>query len=266
MNHNSFRSAAALCKTILYALAVSVVSVAMFLGTGIAQGAGKPAAPQTTPAQTADSKSSAKPSGDLATVLAKMNQSSIGFKSAQGDFEFQSYQKLTDDTDMQRGRIYFRRTKGGVDAAFDIGGPAPKQVVYKDGKLQIFEKKINQVTERNVDKNKSDVEAFLSLGFGASGDELQRDYAVQMDGWETVDGVKTATLDLAPKNEKVRKTYNRIILWIDPARDVLLKQQFFEQSGDYRLAHYTNMKLNEKIPDDVFHVKSNGKTKTVTPQ
>ncbi|HEV7676802.1 MAG TPA: outer membrane lipoprotein carrier protein LolA [Candidatus Angelobacter sp.] len=212
---------------------------------------------QTAPAAT---------SGDLEAVLAKMNQSAPGFKSAQGDFEFLSYQKLTDDTDTQKGRIYFRRTKSGVDAAFEIAGPAPKQVVYKDGKLQIFEKKINQVTERNVGKNKSDVEAFLSLGFGASGTELQRDYAIKMDGWETVDGVKTAKLDLTPKKEKVQQTYNKIILWIDPERDVLLKQQFFEHSRDYRLAHYTNLRLNEKIPDDVFHLKTNRNTKTVTPQ
>lgn len=205
-------------------------------------------------------------SGDLATVLTKMNQSSKGFKTAQGDFEFQSYQKLTDDTDTQKGRIYFRRTGKGVDAAFDIGGPAPKQVVYKDGTLRIFEKKINQVTERKVGQNKSDVEAFLSLGFGASGDDLKRDYDVKMDGWETVDGVKTAKLDLTPKKPRVQQTYNRITLWIDPERDVLLKQQFFEHSGDYRVAHYTNMKLNENISNDVFRLETNGNTKTVKPQ
>lgn len=266
MNHNFIHSATALLKTVLYALAVSVVSMAMFLGTGVAQGAEKPATTQGTPAQTAESKPSSAASGDLATVLAKMNHSSAGFKTAQADFEFQSYQKLTDDTDTQKGRIYFRREKKGVDAAFDIAAPAPKQVVYKDGKLQIFEKKINQVTERQVGKNKSDVEAFLSLGFGASGDDLQRDYDVKMDGWETVDGVKTAKLDLTPKKAKVQQTYDRIILWINPERDVLLKQQFFEHSGDYRLAHYTNIKLNENIQNDVFRLKTNGKTKTVTPQ
>ena len=65
-------------------------------------------------------------------------------------------------------------------------------MVYKGTGSAEFTKKINQVTERNVGKNKSDVEAFLSLGFGASGDELQRDYAVKMDDWEMVDGVKTA--------------------------------------------------------------------------
>jgi len=245
---------------------IITLSVLCFpIGNAYAQ-AQKPAKPLVTSGQQTASAAAAGASGDLSTVLAKMNQSSKGFKSAQGDFEFQSYQKLTDDTDTQNGRIYFRKTGKGVDAAFDVAGKAPKQVVYKDGKLQIFEKKINQVTERNVGKNKSDVEAFLSLGFGASGDELQRDYAVKMDDWETVDGVKTAKLDLTPKKEKVQQTYNRIILWIDPERDVLLKQQFFEHSGDYRIAHYTNMKLNEKISDDVFRVKTNSNTKTVKPQ
>ena len=238
----------------------------LMMGSAYAGKAKKPAKDLVAAEQqTADTTPGAA-SGDLAMVLAKMNRSSKEFKSAQGDFEFQSYQKLTDDTDTQKGRIYFERKNKSVDAAFDITGPAPKQVVYKDGKLQIFEKKINQVTERNVGKNKSDVEAFLSLGFGASGDELQRDYGVKMDGWETVDGVKTAKLDLTPKKEKVRQTYNKIILWIDPERDVLLKQQFFENSGDYRLAHYTNMKLNEKIPDSVFHLNTNGSTKIIKPQ
>jgi outer membrane lipoprotein-sorting protein len=242
------------------------MSCLMLIGNAHAAMAQKPAKAVTPSGQQAASATAVSASGDLATVLAKMNQSAKGFKSAQGDFEFQSYQKLTDDTDTQKGRIYFRKTTKGVDAAIDIGGTAPKQVVYKDGKLRIFDKKINQVTERNLGKNKSDVEAFLSLGFGASGDELQRDYAVKMDDWEMVGGVKTAKLDLTPKKEKVQQTYNKIILWIDPERDVLLKQQFFEPSGDYRVAHYTSMKLNDKISDDVFRIKTDGKTTTIAPQ
>lgn len=227
----------------------------------------QPAATCTTAvAQTAETKASPSGADDLKSVLAKMNQSAGGFRSAQGDFEFETYQRLVEEKDTQKGRIYFRRNKNGVDAAFDIEGPAPKQVVYKDGKLQIFEKKINQVTERDVAKNKSDVEAFLSLGFGARGDELLRDYDVKLDGWETVDGAKTAKLDLTPRNPKLLQTYNKILLWIDPERDVLVKQQFFERSGDYRLAHYTGMKLNGKISDDVFRLKANGNTRTIRPQ
>jgi outer membrane lipoprotein-sorting protein len=225
--------------------------------------------PQTATPEKAASPKPAQPANsgnDLSTVLVKMNQSAAGFKSAQGDFEYVTYQKLVDDKFTQNGHIYFRRTDKGVDAAFDIEGAAPKQVVYKNGKLQIYEKKINQVTERIVDKNKSDVEAFLSLGFGASGKDLLRDYDVQMDGWETIGGVKTAKLDLTPKSEKLRRTYSKIVLWIDPEKDVLEQQQFFEPSGDYRLAHYTNMKLNGNISNDKFNLKTSGKVTTVRAQ
>jgi outer membrane lipoprotein-sorting protein len=235
----------------------------------------QPAAPANTtsarPGQTANAAQTgehvaAASSNDLNAVLAQMNQSAATFKSAQGDFLFETYQKVVDEKDQQKGRIYFRRNAKGVDAAIEFVGAAPKQVVYKDGKVRIFEARINQVTERDVSKNKSDVEAFLSLGFGARGDDLLRDYEVKMAGWELVDGVRTAKLELIAKNEKLRQTYNKIVLWVDPQQDVLLRQQFFEPSGDYRMAHYTNMKLNAKLTDDVFHLKTNGNTRTIRPQ
>jgi outer membrane lipoprotein-sorting protein len=236
----------------------------------------QPSSAQEPQAAPAEKSASAKPAqspapaansnNDLSAVLAKMNQSSMRFKAAAGDFEFQSYQELVKETDTQRGQIYFRHRNKGVDAAFKIEGAAPKQVVYKDGELLVYEEKIKQITKRNVGSNKTDVEAFLSLGFGASGDDLLQSYAVKMDGWETVDGVKTAKLELTPKNEKMRQTYNKIVLWIDPERDVLLQQKFFESSGDYRLAHYTHMKLTDKISDDKFQLKTTGKVTTVQPQ
>ena len=105
----------------------------------------------------------------------------------------------------------------------------------------------------------------MSLGFGGRGHDLPRSYQVKMNGWETVDNVKTAKLELIPKDNKFRNVVSRILLWIDPERDISLKQQFFEPSGDYRLAHYTGIKLNEKIPDNAFRLKTSSKTKVVTP-
>ncbi len=215
-------------------------------------------APSPSPSSQAASPASQKPAGksDLESVLEKMNASSSKFKSAQADFQFETYQKVVDEKDLQKGRIYFRRkSRNNVDAAFNITSPAPKQVVYKDGKLSMYEPRTDQLTVREVGKNKADVEAFLSLGFGASGDDLRRDYEVTMPGWETVDGIRTAKLELVPRSEKLKETYSNIILWIDPERDVLMKQQFIERSGDYRLARYMNMKLNANISDDVFKIK-----------
>jgi outer membrane lipoprotein-sorting protein len=235
-----------------------------------------PGFPKSKKLQTSDAKpdqTSAEQSttvNDLDAILAKMNQTAASFKTAQGDFQFVIYQKLGDEKDTQNGHIFFRRKANDkakeVDAAFEITGKDPTQVVYKDGKLQVYKQNINQITEREVGKNKADVDAFLSLGFGARGDDLKRDYDVKFIGWETLDGVKTAKLDLTPKNEKMRQTYNKILLWIDPEKDILVQQQFFEPSQDYRIAHYTNMKLNQKISDSSFKLRTTGKPTVLRPQ
>jgi outer membrane lipoprotein-sorting protein len=203
---------------------------------------------------------------DLQAVLAQMNQVAGNFTSAQGNFEFKTYQKVVDDLFVQKGSIYFRRTKKGVDAALHITSPDAKQVVFKDGKLIVYEPKINQITEPDISKNKESVESFLSLGFGARGDDLLKDYDVTMEGWENIDGVKTAKLALVAKNEKLRNAYNKIVLWIDPVKDVILQQQFFESAGNYRLAHYTNLKTNDKIPGDAFNLETRSHPKIVRPQ
>ena len=89
---------------------------------------------------------------------------------------------------------------------------------------------------------------------------------MRYDGTENVDGVEAAKLTLVPKSVKVHNMFQQIILWIDPARGVSVRQQFIEPSGDYRLAKYGNIKLNQKMPDDVFKLKTTGKTKVVRPQ
>jgi outer membrane lipoprotein-sorting protein len=197
--------------------------------------------------------------GDLKSVLARMNANAANFKNAQADFDLETYESVVQEKTVQKGRIYFRRDRHEVEAAFNLTSPTPKQVVFKDGKISIYEQNIDQVTQRDVSKNKADVEAFLSLGFGARGDDLQRDYEVALAGWEPINAVKTAKLELVPKNEKLRKTYDKIILWIDPVQDVLLQQQFLEPTKNYRLTRYTNMKVNGRLPDDAFKLKTSGK-------
>src|SRR5947209_2573830 len=141
---------------------------------------------------------------DLEPVLSAMDKASSSFKSAQANFQWDQYQKVVDETDVQKGQVYFRRNHHGIDAAFEINSPGSKNIVFKDGKIRIYEKKIDQLTERDVSKNRSDVEAFMSLGFGGRGHDLRKSYEVKMAGWETVDQVKTAKLELIPISPKVR--------------------------------------------------------------
>jgi outer membrane lipoprotein-sorting protein len=218
---------------------------------------------QTAPAASAQKSTSG---GDLNSVLARMNANAGTFKSAQADFEFETYQQVVDEKDLQKGHIYFRKTGKGVDAAFNITSPAPKQVVFDGKYVTMCEPKIDQCTQRDVSKNKVAVESFLSLGFGASGTDLEKSYDVTLGGWEPVEGIQTARLELVPKDEKMRQTYSKIILWIDPEKNVMLQQKFIEPSKDYRLTRYSNMKLNSKLPDDAFRLKTSASTKIVKSQ
>jgi outer membrane lipoprotein-sorting protein len=94
---------------------------------------------------------------------------------------------------------------------------------------------------------------------------LQKNFDVTYEGPETIDGVATARLRLIPKSDKVRNTYSKILLWIDLDRGISVQQQFFTPQGDYKLMKYSNIKLNERIPDDVFKLKTTSKTQTVSP-
>jgi outer membrane lipoprotein-sorting protein len=233
-----------------------------------AQAAAKPAG-QTAPAA-GEKKPGPSPitpadPNDLKDVLTQMNGAAKSFHTAQADFQWDSFQRVVNETDVQKGQMFLHRTGKGMDAALRVTSPDLKQVVFKDCILSFYQPKIDQVTKRNVCENRADVDSFMSLGFGASGDDLTRKYSVAMEGWETVQGVKTAKLDLVPKEDRVKGSLSKIILWIDPARSLAIQQQFLEPSGDYRLAKYSNIKVNGKVPDDAFKLKTTSKTKIVGP-
>jgi hypothetical protein len=56
------------------------------------------------------------------------------------------------------------------------------------------------------------------------------------------------------------------VLWIDLDRGISVQQQFFEPQGDYRLAKYSTIKVNEKIGNEVFQIKTTSKTETISPR
>jgi outer membrane lipoprotein-sorting protein len=151
--------------------------------------------------------------------------------------------------------------------AADISNPEPqKYVLFTGSKIQVYQTKIDQVTEYNAGKDRVAFESFLVLGFGGSGQDMLKSFGVTYIATEKVGGVDTAKLELVPKSQKVRNTFDHIWLWIDPARGVSVQQQLVAPSGDYRLAKYSDIQLNQKIPDDRFKLKTTGKTKFVSPQ
>jgi len=211
----------------------------------------------------------------LQNVLKKMDSVAAGFRSTQASFQWETYEKVIDEVDdYEKGVIYYRRTGKDVEMMAEVKEvgsspkdlkPAPKYVLVSGGKVRMYQPKLDQITEFDFGKNRSEFESYLVLGFGGSGEDLQRSFDVTYVAPETVNGVATAKLQLVPKSEKVRNTYKQIFLWIDLDRGISVQQQFFQPQGDYRLAKYFDVKTGEKIPDSVFKLKTTGKTQTISP-
>lgn len=202
----------------------------------------------------------------LEHVLDQMDTTAKNFRTTEASFVWDQYQKVVDETDTQKGKVYFRRAGNETQMVADIAEPDKKFVLFAGGKVQVYQPKIDQVTAYNAGKNRGDFESFLVLGFGGGGHDMLKSFDVKYLGTEKVDGVDAAKLDLVPKSPKVHNVFEHIVLWIDPARGISLWQQLFEPSGDYRLAKYTDIQLNQRISDDVFKLKTTSKTKFVAPQ
>jgi outer membrane lipoprotein-sorting protein len=202
----------------------------------------------------------------LERILNRMDSTAAGFHTAEASFVWDQYQKVVDETDTQKGKVYFRRAGSETQMAADIAEPDKKYVLFAEGKVQLYQPRIDQVTVYNAGKNRAEFEGFLVLGFGGGGHDMQKSFEVKYLGTEQVNGVEAAKLDLIPKAQKVRNTFDHIVLWIDPAQGISVQQQLFEPSGDYRLAKYSDIQLNQKIPDTAFKLKTTGKTKFVSPQ
>lgn len=202
----------------------------------------------------------------LESVLKKMDAAAASFHTAQADFVWDQYQKVVGETDTQKGTVYYRRVGSEIEMMAEIREPDVKFVLYKDGKLQIYQPKIEQVMVFSAGANHNEMEGYLVLGFGGSGQDLKKAYDVTYLSEERIDNIATAKLQLIPKSEKVRNYFSKAFLWIDLSRGISLQQQFMEPQGDSRLAKYFDLRVPAKIGNDVFQLKTKKKTQFVSPR
>jgi len=218
-----------------------------------------------TPADSQPNESS--PNAALDRVLSQMDAAAANFRTTEADVLWDQYQRVVDEHEAQRGKVYFRRAGNEIQMAADITEPDQKYVLFSGTKVQVYQPKIEQVTAYNTGKNREAFESFLVLGFGGRGHDMLKSFQVKYLGNEKVDATDAVKLELVPKAVSVRNNVDHIVLWIDPTRGISVQQQFFfGPSGDYRLAKYSDIKVNEKISDAVFKLKTTGKTKFISTQ
>lgn len=201
---------------------------------------------------------------DLTTVLAKMDQTAARYHTAQADFTWTTFNSVVNEIDgTQTGSIFFERNGSEVRMAATINPPDSEQVVFSEGKIQIYKPKLATVDVYDAGTHREEFETFLVLGFLSSGAEMNKSFDVKYGGQEKVDSIEAARLDLTPKAENVKNRFPEIILWINPENGISVQQKLLESNGDYRLAKYSDIQLGRKIQANVFKLKTRGNT-TIT--
>jgi outer membrane lipoprotein-sorting protein len=201
-------------------------------------------------------------SGQLGKIIAQLDAASVRFRSAQADFTWDNYVAAVQDHEIQSGTIYFERRNGTTQMAAYIrpaagqNAESSRTVVFDGSEFQLYQPAIKQMTILRAESNQAQTEAFLTLGFGGSGSSLMANWDVSFLGTDTLDGVSVVELDLKPKTQKISSIFTHVAIWLDTSRGISLKQIFYQPSGDMRTTTYTNIKYNEQLPKDIFHIKT----------
>jgi len=220
----------------------------------------------------------AQQSANVDAVLHQLDVSSASFKSAEANLRIDLFERVVKDTTTECGLIYYQRLGTAIQmdsksssvstnacpADISPSAAASRIIEYKGGQLQMFEPIANHLTIINANNNQAQYESFLTLGFGASGRDLAKAWTITDQGTETInDGTKdiqAVKLQLIAKDAGILKSLTRVLIWVDPARGISLKQQFFTPAGDYRTTYFTNIRYNQKVDTGAFAIKTNSKT------
>ena len=198
----------------------------------------------------------------LKTVLSQMDAASLKFKSAEADIKKEHFEKLVSDTSGESGTIYFLRAGNSIQvgAKFKNG----QTLEYKNGTVRLYSEGTNHLDQASATgSNQARFETFLTLGFGGSGADLAKAWTITDQGTEQLTDsgkqVQVEKLDLVSKDPSVRNTFSHITIWVDPARGVSLKQEYFAPSGNTDTATYSNIRLNQNVDVKAYAIKCKGK-------
>src|SRR5213592_3575805 len=111
----------------------------------------------------------------LENVLKKMDSTAANFRTTEASFVWDQYQKVVNETDTQKGKVYLRRSGKDMQMMAEITEPDRKYVLLNEGKIQIYQPQIDQVTVYTPG-NREEVESFMTLGFGGSGHALLKSF------------------------------------------------------------------------------------------
>ena len=188
----------------------------------------------------------------LDQIFARMDEVQKTFRSAAADIERTHVTVLVNDKDVSSGKFYYIRRGKEPRVKMELLKPTLQYLLIDKGKLQLYTPNLKQLQETSIAGHQDKVEMFMALAFGQSSQDLKSNFDVTLAADDVVDGKSASVLELKPKAGGMFKS---VRMWMDQEKWIGIQIRTTENSGDYMLVKFSNVKTNTSIPDSVFDLK-----------
>jgi outer membrane lipoprotein-sorting protein len=185
----------------------------------------------------------------LQEILDRMDVNAQTFHGATAQLKRLEYNKvLKENSDPESATMTLWKGKKGVIGLLDFTAPDVKDMLFKDGQVQVYLPKVNTVQEYDLGKHSQVVNQFVTLGFGGSGKDLQKSYKIDHRGSQVLKiadkDVKVTMLELTPKSPEALEYMKKIEFWIPDGTSYAVQMKIYQPSGDTNTAIYSNVQIN----------------------
>lgn len=195
-------------------------------------------------------------------LLAHMDDAAAQLKTVSAKISYTTVTVLVNDRSTQTGELFFRKGKS-LEVMVRFLKPDLKVILFKHNRAEIYNPKINQIQEYDLDRHANMLQQFLLLGFGTPISDLESSYHLKYLGEKQLGQETTEALELTPLEKTVSAQLTHVDLWVSEQSWLPVQQEFLEPSGDYLIASYSGMKVNERLKRSDFEIRPAGEATRV---
>jgi outer membrane lipoprotein-sorting protein len=198
--------------------------------------------------------------GSLEEVIKKVQEQQRSTNTLQADFRQEKELALLSKPEVSTGTFVYSKPN---NVLWTYDAPKKVQMLITNGKLTTFYPELNKV--ETLDVKRFEDRIFKYMGATGAIDELARYFDFTFTNKPSEPAYM---LDLKPKTGAVAKRVQRIKLSIDKKTYLTTKIEYVEGDGDITRYEFTNIKVNQPVPQGrfVLNLPPNVKVETMKLQ
>ena len=196
----------------------------------------------------------------LDTIIKKVQEQQKKTQTLQASFRQEKELALLAKPDVSTGTFIYSRPN---NVLWTYDAPKRVQMVIAGGFLTTYYQDLGKA--ERIDVKRFEDRIFRYMGATGAIDELARYFDFTFTDSKTK---PFYLLDLTPKNRAVSKRVRRIKLWIDKTTYLTSKIEYTEGDGDITRYEFTDIKINEPVPQSRFalHIPASVKVESMKVQ